>query len=115
MLLMPCFAANPERSQIKPAKPGGMAMAMPVAMVLLSEGGIITFSVADKSRPASPSRPYFGRTAPGWSFLMWRVMVMREYREFLRIVVTSYLKVRRRLLGFLNGPKIVVCKIHIVI
>ena len=40
---------------------------------------------------------------------------MREYREFLRIVVTSYLKVRRRLLGFLNGPKIVVCKIHIVI
>ena len=115
MLLMPCLAAKPERSQIKPTEPEGIAMAMPVATVLLSEGGILTFSVADKSRPASPSRPYFGRTASGCSFLMRRVTVMREYCKFLRIVVTRYLRVRRQLLGFLNGPKIVVCKIYIVI
>ena len=54
-IVMPLFAASPERGCTKPACPSGIAIARPVPTVARSPGASTTRSHAARSSPASPS------------------------------------------------------------
>ena len=63
---MPCRAASPERGWTKPAWPSGIATARPVPTSARSPGPSSTLSLAERSRPASPSYALVGSVASSW-------------------------------------------------
>ena len=52
--MMPCLNASPDRGCTNPAKPCGMAKAMPVPTSRRSPAGMVTSSTANRSAPPSP-------------------------------------------------------------